>query len=286
MLGGVLAGGNAVGIRFTNRELEPLWGAGSRFLIAAALLGVVAWRGRTPFPRGAALRGAVIFGVLNFAGAFGFGYYALVHIKAGVGSMLLALTPLATLGFAVAHRSERFRIDALIGGVMAVVGVAFVSQASLAGDAPALAIAAALASVACFAEAAVLVRRFPHVTPIMMNAVAMGVGGIVLLGGSAVAGESWSAPTKRATWLALAYLVLAGSITVFLLYLYVLRHWPASRAVYFDVLIPPVAVLASAWLDDEALPVGLLLGGALILAGAYVGAMRHTDDDPAVEALL
>jgi hypothetical protein len=34
----VLAGGNAVGVRFSNRELAPLWGAGLRFALAAALL--------------------------------------------------------------------------------------------------------------------------------------------------------------------------------------------------------------------------------------------------------
>jgi hypothetical protein len=33
-----LAGGNAVGIRFSNRELAPLWRAGLRFALAAALL--------------------------------------------------------------------------------------------------------------------------------------------------------------------------------------------------------------------------------------------------------
>jgi hypothetical protein len=29
--GSLLAGGNAVGVRFSNRELAPLWGAGLRF---------------------------------------------------------------------------------------------------------------------------------------------------------------------------------------------------------------------------------------------------------------
>ena len=37
----VLAGGNAVGVRFSNRELAPLWGAGLRFALAGALLLVV-----------------------------------------------------------------------------------------------------------------------------------------------------------------------------------------------------------------------------------------------------
>jgi hypothetical protein len=34
----VLAGGNAVVVRFSNRELAPPWGAGLRFALAAALL--------------------------------------------------------------------------------------------------------------------------------------------------------------------------------------------------------------------------------------------------------
>ncbi len=35
LLVSVLAGGNAVGIRFSNRELDPFWGAGLRFAGAA-----------------------------------------------------------------------------------------------------------------------------------------------------------------------------------------------------------------------------------------------------------
>ena len=34
----MLDGGNAVCIRFSNRELAPLWGASLRFALAAALL--------------------------------------------------------------------------------------------------------------------------------------------------------------------------------------------------------------------------------------------------------
>lgn len=278
VLGGTLAGGNAVGIRFTNRELEPLFGAGARFALAAVLLLLFARARSLAYPGGRALLGTVVFGALNFAGAFGFGYYALVHIKAGVGSTLLALTPLVTLALAAAHRYERVRRDGIVGGVLAVVGVAVISNASLSGSAPTLAVLAAFASVICFAEAAVLVRRFPPVHPVMMNAVAMTVGAALLLVASAIARERWSVPQRAQTWFAMAYLVVAGSIAVFLLYLYVLRHWEASRAVYFDVMIPPVALALSAWLDEEPVSGGLVVGGTLVLVGAYVGAMRHADD--------
>ena len=61
---------------------------------------------------------------------------------------------------------------------------------------------------------------------------------------------------------------------VFLLYLYVLGRWAASRAAYSFVLIPVVAVVLSAWLDDEPIGWSLVLGGILVLGGVYVGALR------------
>jgi drug/metabolite transporter (DMT)-like permease len=40
------------------------------------------------------------------------------------------------------------------------------------------------------------------------------------------------------------------------------------------VIIPFVTLLLSAWLDNERIGVGLVLGGLLVLAGVYVGALR------------
>jgi drug/metabolite transporter (DMT)-like permease len=41
------------------------------------------------------------------------------------------------------------------------------------------------------------------------------------------------------------------------------------------VLIPVVTVVLSAWLDNEPLGLGLLIGGPLVLLGVYVGALRR-----------
>jgi drug/metabolite transporter (DMT)-like permease len=111
----VLAGGNAVGVRVSNRELDPLWGAGLRFLLAAGLLGAVVAVMRLTLPRGRALLGVLLYGTLIFGGAFGFAYYALVRIHAGLGQTLLALVPLATLLLAVLQRQERLRLAAVVG---------------------------------------------------------------------------------------------------------------------------------------------------------------------------
>ncbi|MDQ4130616.1 MAG: EamA family transporter [Actinomycetota bacterium] len=272
--GSLLAGGNAVGVRFSNRELAPLWGAGLRFSLAAALLVVVMAVLRLGLPRGRALTGALLYGLFNFGASFGLIYYGFVHVHAGFGQTLLALVPLATLLLAVIQGQERLRLAAVAGTLLALLGVGLMSRAPFRDAVPLSSLLAVLGGALCFAEAAVLVRRFPRVHPVTMNAVGMATGGLVLVAGSVLLGEPLVLPRRPETWIAVGYLVAVGSVLVFVLYLVVLRHWAASRAAYTFVLIPFVTVVLSAWLDDEPVNAGLVLAGLLVLAGVYVGALR------------
>lgn len=270
----VLAGGNAVGVRFSNRELDPLWGAGLRFLLAALLLGSVMTAMRLAFPRGRALAGAMVFGALMFGATFGLAYYALVRIHAGLGQTLLALVPLATLLLAVAQRQERLRAAAITGTLLSLVGVGLISGLSERESVPLLSLLAMLAAVFCFAQATVLVRHFPPVHPVTLNTVGMATGALVLIVLSLLFGESIVVPDEAETWIAIAYLVAIGSGVVFVLYVFVIRIWSASRAAYGFVITPVVTVLLSAWLDDEPITAGLVFGGVLVLVGVYIGALR------------
>ena len=277
LVGSVLAGGNAVGVRYSNRELDPLWGAGFRFALAALLLAGLMAVLRLAAPRGRALTGALLYGSLNFGAAFALAYYGFVHVHAGLGQTLLAVMPLLTLLLAVLQRQERLRVVALGGSVLALVGIAVLSQAPLREDVPLLSLLALIASAFCFAEAAVVVRRFPTVHPITMNAVGMAAAAALLIGGALLAGDVFALPQRGETWFAIGYLVVIGSIVVFGLYVVVLRYWSASRAAYTFVVVPLVTVVLSAWLDDEPIGLSLVLGGALVLAGVYVGALRRAE---------
>ena len=277
IVGSVLAGGNAVGVRVRNRELDPLWGAGFRFLLASCLLGAVVALLRLPLPRGRALLGACVYGALIFGGAFSFTYFALDRIHAGLGQTILALVPLATLLLAALQGQERVRLAAVAGTLLSLAGIGVISGTSGRESLPALSLLAVLAAVLCFAEATVLVRRFPPVHPVSVNAVGMAVGAAILMLLALVFGESLVLPEQGATWLALAYMVVLGSGPVFVLYLVVVRLWSASRAAYSFVLIPLVTVVLSAWIDDEPVGPALVVGGAMVLAGVYVGALRHAE---------
>jgi drug/metabolite transporter (DMT)-like permease len=217
--------------------------------------------------------GAFVYGALTIAAAFALAYYGLVRLHAGLGQTLLALVPLATLLLAVLWRQERFRVEAIGGALLAIAGIAVMSRAHV-GAVPFLSVLALIGSAFCFAQAAVLVRRFPPVHPVTMNAVGMAVGSALLIIGAVLVGDSIAIPRRAETWLAIGYLVPVGSVLVFVLYLVVLRYWAASRAAYEFVLIPVVTIALSAWLDDESVGTGLLLGGLLVLTGVYIGALR------------
>lgn len=270
----VLAGGNGVAIRFSNRELAPLWGAGLRFFLAAVVLAAVMVALRLKLPHGRALTGALAYGAFTFGGAFALAYYALLELHAGFGQLLLALVPLATLLVAVTWRQERLRSAAVVAAIIAFGGVAVMSQAPLRASVPLHSVLAAVGSAFCFAQGAVLVRRFPPVHPVTMNAVGMAAAAALLFTGSALTGESRALPAAVETWVAVSYLVVVGSGVVFVLYLFVLQHWSASRTAYGFVLIPFVTVVLSARLDDEPVGGGLAIGGLLVLTGVYYGALR------------
>jgi drug/metabolite transporter (DMT)-like permease len=273
-----LAGGNVIAVRSVSCEdceLDPFWAAASRFLLASLILAAIALVVRGGMPRGRALLGAALYGVLGFGAAFAFAYSGLQRVSAGLGAVFLATVPLLTFAFALLHRQERFRWDGLIGGVFAVAGMAVIFREGLGAGVPLGSLLSLLAAAACFAETGIVVKAFPRVHPISINAIGLGVGGLMLLVLALLYGDSLAVPELAKTWVAQAYLVILGSVVAFSLYVYVLRRWTASAVSYEGVLIPIVAILLASWLQDEEITWAFAAGSVLVLIGVYVGALRR-----------
>jgi drug/metabolite transporter (DMT)-like permease len=270
----ILAGGNALSVRYCNRELAPLWGAGLRFALASLLLLGLVLASRQAMPRGRALVGAALFGFFMFGASFALFYWGLVYVHAGQGQTILALVPLATLLIAAVIGQERLRVANIAGTVLALAGVGLMASAPLQADVPITRVLAVIGSAFCFAMGAVTVRRFPPVHPAVLNTVGMATGAVFLLVGSLIRGETWALPERTETWIALAYAIPIGSVMVFVLYAIVLRYWHASRAAYGFVSIPVVAIILGAWLDNEPINAGHIIGGIVVLGSVYFGALR------------
>ena len=269
----LLAGGNAVGVKVATDELDPLWGAGARFGAAGLIFAVLMVLRRVSIPRGGALLGSVLYGILGFGAAFGLAFIAIPMTGAGAGQLLLGLVPLLTLILAPIHGLERFRLRAVIGSLIALAGVAVLAADRISMDVPLQGIALGFAVALLFAESGVVVKLTPRADPVATNAVGMLVGTAVLLPISLLIGERWALPTQQDTWAAMIYLVLAGSVAVFWLFVFVLSRWTASAASFEFLLIPLATIPFSALLTGEVITPVMLLGGALILGGVYLGAL-------------
>jgi drug/metabolite transporter (DMT)-like permease len=268
----LIGGGNPVGVAIVVNELSPIWAAAFRFLAAGAIFAVVMLVLRVPIPHGRALIGSLIYGVLGFFGAFTFLFWGLQETPPGTTQIIIALVPLLTIVLAVAHGLERFSIRALLGVLIAFGGLVFLFYDRIQADVPILSLLAIVAGAAFLAESSVVVKLTPRAHPVASNAVGMLGGGVMLLALSAVLGDAWLLPTQSDTWAAMVFLILFGSVAVFGLFVFLLGRWPATAVSYSLLLQPLAALLYSALLLNEPLTPSLLLGGAVILAGVYIGA--------------
>jgi drug/metabolite transporter (DMT)-like permease len=278
----LLAGNNAIAVRFSNAELPPFFGAALRFAAAALILFLVVLALRLPLPKGRALAGALVYGALQFGLNYAFIYWSLKTLEPGAFQVIYGVAPLLTFLLAVAHRQERFQWRGLAGALLALSGVGVVFQDRVAAGGGLAArlgwpVVAAVLAAACVAEAAVLFKTFPKTHPVTTNALAMAVGAVVLGAVSGLWGEAARLPGQPVTWAAVAYLVLLGSVGTFVLALYVLARWTASATAYQLVFIPIVTVLCSAWLTGERITAGFVAGGLLVLVGAYVGVIAPAE---------
>jgi drug/metabolite transporter (DMT)-like permease len=269
----LLAGGNAVGVKVATDELGAFWAAGTRFAAAGLIFAALMPLLRSPIPRGGALAGSLLYGVMSFGIGFGLAFVTIPITGAGAGQLMLGLVPLLTLILAPLHGLESFRLRAVLGSLVALAGVAILAADRISLDIPLHGIALALAVALLFAESGVVIKLTPRADPVASNAVGMLVGAVLLLGASLVAGEPWMLPQQQDTWAAMIYLVLAGSVAVFWLFVFVLRRWSASAASFEFLLIPLATVPYSAVLTGEVITPLMLIGGAVILVGVYFGAL-------------
>jgi drug/metabolite transporter (DMT)-like permease len=268
----MLAGSNIVAVRFSNRELDPFWGAGIRFSAASVILWALVATGRHRLPEGRALAGTLVYGVLSFLIAYAFFYWGSQEVPAGLGGTIMASVPLLTVLLAAAHRLERLRFRGVLGATIALAGIAVMSSSALSGDVSLLSLLAVVVAAAAAAESGIILKLLPSAHPVVTNAIGMSVGAILLLLLSVLAGEAWEAPTSPSVWGALIYLGIASPF-LFMLIVYVIRRWTATGASYQFVLFPIVSVIGGALLLEEDVTSSLVLGAPLVLVGVYIGAL-------------
>jgi drug/metabolite transporter (DMT)-like permease len=251
--------------------LGPFNVAALRFFLAGALLAPFVPLLGARWPRGETEWGLVAFvGLVLFGADYGLIYWAEQFLESGLTAILFATLPLITI--AIAHvylPGDRITPRKLagtllaFGGVLGLFGDHLRIDTSKAG--PMLAV---VASAVCAAATGVASKRFgSSLHAAALNAPAMLVGGLALGAVSIAAGEGFRMPADAATWGAVLYLAVAGSVVAFLVYFSLLKTWSVTSLSFISVFTPAVALgLGFVFLDERPTPF-TIVGAVLILVG-------------------
>lgn len=269
----IIGGSNFIAVSISNTELPPLFGAALRFSMATVLFFIIARLWRVVPAHGRSLRGAALYGFLNVGTSYAFLYYALIGLSAGTVSVIIASVPLFTLAIAVLSGQEHLSAKRVIGGILAVVGIAVLSLEGLRGDLGLPYFVAALLGTVSIAASTVVAKAYPDVHPVNMNAIGGAAGTLFLVVASLILGEQWELPQNTTTWIAVSWLSIVGSVGLFSLFLFVVKRWAASATAYAATGMPVIAAGLGMVILNQPITIEVLAGGALVIVAVYVGAL-------------
>jgi drug/metabolite transporter (DMT)-like permease len=271
-------GSTFLAIRVGVREVPPFLLAAMRFLGAGLFLyGWTMARGeRSPTRR--EWRSAFLLAILIFVLDYGLLFWAEQRVPSGLAAVMMATIPVfMALSEIIFLGTQRLTVRLAMALLIGIVGVAVLMSRSLSlGGAPldtAGAVALIVASIS-FAASSTLTRKLPLPSSKALSSGAqMLAGGLLLALTGAALGEFRNfhpGAVSRETWLALLYLIVAGSIVGFTAYVWLIHHESPTKVGTYAYVNPVVAVLVGYFLGGETLGPRTILGTLCVLISVVV----------------
>ena len=267
-------------IRVGVREVPPLLFCAMRFLAAGLLVYLWATAKKEQQPTARQWLSAFLLAFLIFVVDYGFLFWAEQRVPSGIAAVILATIPaFMALSEIIILRTQR--LTARLSGALLVgiAGVAVLMSRSIdlgklgkLGGAPIDTAGAAglIIGAISWSIASALARKLPlPSSKVMSSGAQMLAGGAMLLAVSAARGE-WRGfhllAISGTAWIALVYLVFAGSIAGFTAYVWLLHHESPTKVGTYAYVNPIVAVIIGYFLGGEPLGARTVLGGVFVLA--------------------
>jgi drug/metabolite transporter (DMT)-like permease len=271
-------GSTFLAIRVGVREVPPFLLAGMRFLIAGVVLyGWMRAKG-TASPTLREWGSATLLAVLIFVLDYGLLFWAERRVPSGIAAVMLATIPvfmaLSEILFLKTQRLTGRLGSALLVGIAGVA--VLVSRSTNFGDAPVDTLGACALVVAAisWSVASALTRKLPlPAAKTMSSGAQMLAGGVLLTLTAALLGEFRGFHIQTVSlkaWLALAYLIVAGSIIAFTAYVWLIHHESPTKVGTYAYVNPVVAVLLGYFLGGEALSLRTIAGTMLVLTSVVL----------------
>ena len=289
-------GSTFLAIRVGVREVPPFLLAGMRFLVAGIVLyGWMRARG-TPSPTLREWRAASLLAFLIFVLDYGLLFWAEKRVPSGIAAVMMATIPaFMTISEILILRTQRLSARLAIALLVGLGGVGvLVSHTMSFGEAPINTAGACALVVAAmsWSVAAALTRKLPlPAAKVMSSGSQMLAGGVLLTVTAALLGEFRGfhvQAVSREAWLALLYLIVAGSIVGFTAYVWLIHHESPTKVGTYAYVNPVVAVLVGYFLGGETIGARTIFGTLLVLVSVIVittTPAKKAEPEPLVEEL-
>lgn len=261
-------------VKATLPEVPPVLQAAIRFIGATALLWVWCRRkGVALFERDGTLRAGLLAGVL-FCGEFVCIYVGLQHTTASRLTLFLYTSPFwVSILLPMFVPTERMRAVQWWGLALAFAAVAFALQDGLHANGATggigLGDGLALASGALWALTTVVIRatRLASISPEKLLYYQVTMSAVLLPFVSLGLGEVWQFNVSAFAWGSLLIQTVAGAFASYLVWMWLLRHYPATRLGSFVFLTPVFAMVFGALWLGEAVSTHTLAALVAVAAG-------------------
>jgi drug/metabolite transporter (DMT)-like permease len=261
-------------IRIGVHQVPPLLYAALRFIAAGLLvyLWATARKEKQPSPR--QWLSVFLIAFLIFVVDYGFLFWAEQRVPSGIAAVILATIPaFMALSEILILRTQRLTARLSLALLAGIAGVAvLMSHTVVLGGEPIDTFGAAglIVGAISWSIASALARKLPlPASKVMSSGAQMLAGGAMLLAVSAARGE-WRGfdllAVSGSAWIALVYLVFAGSIAGFTAYVWLLHHESPTKVGTYAYVNPVVAVIIGYFLGGEPLGARTVLGGVFVLA--------------------
>lgn len=271
-------GSTFLAIRVGVREVPPFLLASMRFLVAGLVLygWMLAHGERSPSARQWA--SVSLLALLIFVLDYGFLFWAEQRVPSGIAAVMMATIPVfMSLAEIVLLRTQRLTVRLALALLVGLGGVAVLMNRSVKfGGSPIdrLGAAALIFAAISWSVSSSLTRKLPlPASKVMSSGAQMLAGGAFLTITAAALGEFHGfhpSTISHEAWLALLYLIVAGSIVGFTAYVWLIHHESPTKVGTYAYVNPVVAVLVGYFLGGEALGLRTILGTAFVLVSVVV----------------
>ena len=275
-------GATYLGMEIAIETIPPFLMASLRFLVAGAILFAIFRPRERPTIRHWV--SAAIVGVFLLVGGNAMVAVAQQRIDTGVAALIVATFPLWIATFDFAANGNRLRPQAVLGVVVGFAGIALLvrpgSDIDLVGALICLAAPISWTIGSLYARGA----RLPS-NLLLGSGMEMLAGGAVLAAVGFASGERIDvADVSGRSWLALAGLILLGSIVAYSSYVWLLTVAPTELVSTYAYVNPVIAVFLGTVFLSEAITVWVLLAGVSIVASVALIVRAQKAPPPALEA--